>query len=182
MYFSKGIQRQEHFEVHQRAPLFELLQYSKVGTALYNSSGIEHPAQSASVNQDWKRFIPNLQKCFSKAVKRESWEEPLLFLRAPPLIIWKVLERLLRELKAPKALKFITISFLMSWLCNNSRNEESFGFIARVEDQEFQWFSLGWTHLECKKDSLPDRLNLMGIVSHSILTFFARRKNPGSAH
>ena len=39
-----------------------------------------------------------------------------MFLRAPPLIIGKVLERLLRELKVPKALKFITISFLMSWL------------------------------------------------------------------
>ena len=50
------------------------------------------------------------------AVKRENWEEPLLFLRAPPLIIGKVSERLLRELKVPKALKFITIYFPMSWL------------------------------------------------------------------
>lgn len=39
-----------------------------------------------------------------------------MFLRAPPLIIGKVSERLLRELKVPKALKFITIYFPMSWL------------------------------------------------------------------
>ena len=52
----------------------------------------------------------------SRLMERGDWEEPLLFLRAPPLIIGKVSERLLRELKVPKALKFITIYFPMSWL------------------------------------------------------------------
>lgn len=55
-------------------------------------------------------------KCFPKPIKREDWEEPLWFPGAPSLGIWRTLERLVRGLKVPEALKYVTVSFPMSWL------------------------------------------------------------------
>ena len=46
----------------------------------------------------------------------ELWEEPLHFLRDLSLRIGRTLERLVRELKTSEELKFVTISFLMSWI------------------------------------------------------------------
>ena len=105
------------------------------------------------------------------AVKRENWEEPLLFLRAPPLIIGKVSERLLRELKVPKALKFVTMSFPMSWL---------FAIIAETRNVLFLLWSLcllqmkiksfgtlGFTAQGCRFARLTK--SGVNIVSHSIL-------------
>ena len=48
-------------------------------------------------------------------IKREDWEEPLYFLRALSLGIWRTLERLVRGLKACEVLKFAIICFLMFW-------------------------------------------------------------------
>ena len=49
-------------------------------------------------------------------IKREDWEEPLYFLRAPSLGIWRTLEKPIRGLKVHEMLKVVTISFPMSWL------------------------------------------------------------------
>ena len=51
-----------------------------------------------------------------KPMKREDWEEPPYLLGAPSPGTGWTLERLVRELKAPDMLKFVTISFPMSWL------------------------------------------------------------------
>ena len=51
-----------------------------------------------------KKFIPNLESCFSELMKREGWEEPLWFLGAPLLGVRRALERLVRGLKALEAL------------------------------------------------------------------------------
>ena len=63
-----------------------------------------------------ERSIPSLESCFSKLIKREDWEKSLLFLKAPSLRIRRILERLVRGLKAPGALQFIKIFFPMYWL------------------------------------------------------------------
>lgn len=49
-------------------------------------------------------------------VKREDWGESLHFLRAPSPGVRRTWERLVRRLKVPKALKFVTIPFPMPWL------------------------------------------------------------------
>ena len=83
-----------------------------------------------------------------------------MFLRAPPLIIGKVSERLLRELKVPKALKFITIYFPMSWLfAIIAETRRALVSLLELKIKNLVVF-LKVTHLECKKDSLPDGLNL----------------------
>ena len=59
---------------------------------------------------------PNLEKCFFKPVKRKDWEEPLEFFGAQSLRIGRMLKRLVKGLKVPEALKFVTISFPESWI------------------------------------------------------------------
>ena len=83
---------------------------------LLYSSGVEYRECGSRVNSDKKKFISNLEKCSSEPVKKEDWEEPLWLLGALSLRIWRALERLVRGLKALEALKFVTISFPMSWL------------------------------------------------------------------
>lgn len=55
----------------------------------------------------WRNFSP---------VKREDWEEPLQFLRTSSLRIGRMLERLVRGLRAPEGLEFVIISLPLSWL------------------------------------------------------------------
>ena len=76
---------------------------------LYNN-GVEHQECSSGVIKDWKRFIPSLEKSFSKPIKREDGEDALQFLGAPFWRIGSKLERLVREL----SFQFVTISFPMS--------------------------------------------------------------------
>lgn len=59
---------------------------------------------------------PNLEKCFSKPVKRKDWEEPLEFFGVQSLRIGRMLKRLVKRLKVPEALKFVTISFPEPWI------------------------------------------------------------------
>lgn len=58
-------------------------------------------------------FILNLEKSVSNLTKREDWERPLWFLRAPALGIRGNLGKLVRRLSVPEALQFVTISLLM---------------------------------------------------------------------
>ena len=60
----------------------------------------------------------NVQKSsgFSEPNKREDWEEPLQFLKAPSLAIRRTLEGLVGRLKISEVLNFVTISFPMFWL------------------------------------------------------------------
>ena len=48
--------------------------------------------------------------------KREDWEKPLLFLGDLSLRIGRTLERLVRGVKVPEVLEFVTLSFPVSWL------------------------------------------------------------------
>lgn len=41
-------------------------------------SGVQNQECGFGVNQNWKSFTSNLEKCFSKPIKREDWEGPLV--------------------------------------------------------------------------------------------------------
>ena len=70
-----------------------------------------------------KRFIPNVEGCFSKPTERKCLEETIFLFGALLLRIERMLERLVRELKTPEALQFVPVSFPnVLALCNNSRN------------------------------------------------------------
>ena len=51
-----------------------------------------------------KRFIPSVEGCFYKQIKRKDLEETILLFGALLLRIERMLERLVRELKAPETL------------------------------------------------------------------------------
>lgn len=79
----------------------------KPGQRLFYSNRVEHQECGSGVNQNWKRFFLNLEKCFSKLITRENWEDPLWFLRAPSLIIERSLERLAGGLRAAETFKSV---------------------------------------------------------------------------
>lgn len=59
---------------------------------LLYSCGFEHWECSSGVNKDTGRFVLNLEKRYSKPIKRKGWEQPLYFLRASSFEIrrtWK---------------------------------------------------------------------------------------------
>lgn len=76
------VQRQQPLEFHWRSPLFKLFYpktkgcFTIVLLSIKSGSGIRATYQS-HFHYKWKRFILNLEKCFSKAIKRKDWEEPL---------------------------------------------------------------------------------------------------------
>lgn len=78
------------------------------------SSVVEHHAFSSGVSWDWKRLIPHLERCFSELKKKENWDERLCFSGVPSLKIGRTLKRLVRQLKEPQALKFVTVTFSVS--------------------------------------------------------------------
>lgn len=43
---------------------------------LYYSSRAEYQECGSSIIRDWKRFISNLEKCFSESIKGENWKGP----------------------------------------------------------------------------------------------------------
>ena len=73
---------------------------------------VEHHACSSGVSWDWKR--PRLERCFSELKKKENWDEHLYFSGVPSLKIGRTLKRLVRQLKEPQVLKFVTVTFSVS--------------------------------------------------------------------
>lgn len=71
---------------------------------------------NSHVSMGQEIFIPSLESGFSKPNKKESWEKILWVLGAPLLGIRRTLERMIRGLKVPGMLKFVTIFFLVPWL------------------------------------------------------------------
>ena len=82
--------------------------------------GIQLPDQGLNPGPwHWERGVlatGSPGKSLSKPIKRKDWEEHLQFLRALPLRTGRTLERMVRGLKIPKALTFVTISFLRTQL------------------------------------------------------------------
>ena len=66
---------------------------------------------SSGVNKNRDRFIRNVESSFTKPIEREGWEKPLEFLGALPLRIRRTLKKLAKELKVPKALKYVILFF-----------------------------------------------------------------------
>ena len=75
------------------------------------STVVEYHACSSGVIWDWKRLIPYPERCFSELKMKENWEEHLYFSVVPSLKIGRTLKRLVRQLKEPQVLKFVTVSF-----------------------------------------------------------------------
>ena len=73
---------------------------------------VEHHACSSGVSWDWKR--PLLETCFSELKKKENWDEHLYLSGVPSLKIGRTLKRLVRQLKEPQVLKFVTVTFSVS--------------------------------------------------------------------
>ena len=75
---------------------------------------VEYHACSSGVIWDWKRLIPCLERCFSELKMKENWEEHLYFSEVPTLQFGRALKRLVRQLKEPQVLQFVTVSFSVS--------------------------------------------------------------------
>lgn len=112
------------------------------------SSGVEHWECGSSVSNDWKRFISKLEKVSQSRLRGKIGKSPCWPWEPPSQRTGGMLVRLVRRLKAMKALKFVTVYFQCPGSLQYHRNQEYIFFrdlhllelkILNVHGLPFRW-------------------------------------------
>ena len=91
---------------------------------LFYSNKFDHQECGSSVSNNWKRFISKLEKVSQSRLRGKIGKSPCWPWEPPSQRTGGMLVRLVRRLKAMKALKFVTVYFQCPGSLQYHRNQE----------------------------------------------------------